>query len=299
MDPFTIGALLLSACGIFSGMARREAAEKRAETMRRLGSARSSAKWAKEQAEKSINQLVAGRIASHWWLFPKIDDAVSQFNISIKKHNFLIEVLHSRGKFQRGINRLLRKAKKFIISPNGALFDNWVTLASSAAFVIKGLKTLDGFGVVNIHSMHQTVNTAITGLAVDGLDIPTDALGSFGDMAIADIISDGLVIFSAVKILYNIGSVASNNETSEKMESQISTLYGMTSRFHSAEGAATHQAKDLSDTAYQVFKWTMLAEAFAEQNKNKKDSGAEIIKQNLLQAVALWWKTMRAPLPTV
>jgi hypothetical protein len=247
MEPVSICVgLFFAAAGLLASAEKKRANEELRSAVNRYRNAIENYNDSKRSVAKSSRALDEARVLAYCLYVSMVCDSAGKKS----KSKFSFPGVVGKRKLKRGKKNLVSR-----ITAIGGL-DKTFVYATGGALLIEGVQFLHRNGVVNVPVFDSSVNDAL--LNVPGVDLKplAEALGGAGDIAVADVISSGLIFLSAFRICYNLskalsisGDASQYNARSGVVEGAASSLWKYS---HALEGL-TGEARDCSFEAYKLY----------------------------------------------
>lgn len=283
-------ALAIFGGGIASSFAKSDAGEKLRKAQNRHRAAFNYAKSTYNETATCVIELATTRQASLMLLQPCIDKAVSQLSAQHafygKKHGIF------GGRSLQQIKALVQRSRNLLIVPSSA-FDNAVAVTSGAALLIEGVQYLDKVGTIHAPALHQSLGEAFGSLTGEGPDAFAGALGGVANIGVADLVGDGLLIFSVFKFGYNLWRISDLGDQQADHDREASRLYGAAYSLSQLCNEAREINSAVHEAGYATYKWTFLTGVVARGNGLGQVNLREQLERRLRKASSLWWQSMQ------
>jgi hypothetical protein len=176
----------------------------------------------------------------------------------------------------------------FLQSPNpisGAALN-----ASFAALGVEGIQIIDRLDGVHDCILNQSVGdvAAQAGL-VDG----ADALGVLGDTVVGDVLGAALVIFSVVRIGFNLEKIDELNMAASSVRAHVQQVEDGISKLKTAAEEIEHMEQELADASYAVFKYSLFDNCARNMGNGPVK---QLLEVRLRAACGTWWQTLSRPI---
>lgn len=294
MDPFGITiALALFGGSLLSRSARKEAEQEYNGAASEYRSAETKFRTEYSKCTKQCNSLAVNRIACVVWQIPHINSAAARLGVQDKFFGHRNSVFGGRTLTQ--LLALVRAARQAITPAVGCL-DRTVMMASGGALVLKGVQHLDKVGLMHAPLLDSNLHDLVSSLPFEHAHGMADALGGAGGLGVADLVGDGLIVFSLVKTGYNLVRAGTLEGKASDVRTQAAKVREATARICLLSKRVGGLSKDLEESSYCAFKAALVAEEAARLGALRREWRIPTwVADGLREASARLWNCMQRP----
>lgn len=120
-------------------------------------------------------------------------------------------------------------------------------------------------------------------------DIP-DAYSFIGDTPAVDILSFGLVTFSAVRVITNLSKAAEYKDGADSIKEATGKLNKFTNEWRQLQPKIVEETNSVLDKELEIYKWCLIAKVANKRYANFPQRVKKYIKANLDHAASNWWE---------
>lgn len=251
-------ALALTTGGLGTAWAKWQANKEVKGAYKDLQSAVWRYEFEKERWQETSADFIAERTCFYLWLMPRAREAAGRIGGADASLTAL------GGETRTQVSDLMRRARAILIGPK-ATVDLPQLMASGGALAIQGIERLDQLPI-----LHETLGDAVSHLPVPGAGELAGGLGDLAGVAVTDVLSSALLVFSAIRIGFNIRGIVQAGERAEAVRRRTEEVDDAAESMSAWSYKATTISKEADRASYELFKWTWVAEQLARE---KTDAG--------------------------
>lgn len=281
MDPITLAVGGLILLGKFISRSEVRSARSEAElAQERLRAAKLEAEYAFRQAAGAASDLDTHREVCASWLSRR---ALSL--LSYKKNRSFGRAL---GKTAcEKLRQMSSKTRRLLSMPTN-LFGRGATVAAASAVTIDILQLLDHAGVIDAPIFHETLAEVVSDIPFENATDVASSLGGIGDLAVADLIGDAMLVFSVFRIFQNAGRADRLRTAASTCDENASYFRFRAAGYLEMSDKFGAEKKDLMDNAYNLYRWLLLVESAASEQRFRKASMHAWLSEKLDNAAQTW-----------
>jgi hypothetical protein len=249
-------ALVLTTGGLGTAWAKWEANKEVKAAYADLKQSVWDYEFEKERWQETSADFIAERTCFYLWLMPRAREAAGR----VGEPDVSSEALG--GQTHAQVSDLMRRARAVLIGPK-ATVDLPQLMASGGALAIQGIEHLDHLPI-----LQQTVGDVVSHLPIPGAGELAGGLGDLAGAAVTDVLSSALLVFSVIRIGFNIRGIAQAGERAEAIRRRTEEVADAASSMSSWSYKAATISKDADRASYELFKWTWVAEQLAREKND-------------------------------